>query len=244
MQQWDPVIRAVVAACNGNARAVQELEPFLNDVEKEDDWRNLVLVIRRIMQGERGVELMEGLDVVDATIVRRILGLLAGHSEPSPQAAKNLVRPRRDPSPRTAQGDTPGGGSSEGEGITVEDILNLVVAGAKGDQQAGGQAYQIAQALQQDRNAPPEIRALGKGLQNVLEGLRGDEAVRGLPPEAAELVRVGAWRKCWSVDGEFIVTEVSGQGRGAVVRKMRSERQMSFRAHVRTPSLAALPSHR
>ena len=80
MQQWDPVIRAVVAACNGNARAVQELEPFLNDVEKEDDWRNLVLAIRRIMQGERGVELMEGLDAVDATIVRRILGLLAGSS--------------------------------------------------------------------------------------------------------------------------------------------------------------------
>ena len=74
MQQWDPVIRAVVAACNGNARAVQELEPFLNDVEKEDDWRNLVLAIRRIMQGERGVELMEGLDRSRCAIVRRILG--------------------------------------------------------------------------------------------------------------------------------------------------------------------------
>ena len=191
MQQWDPVIRAVVAACHGNARAVQELEPFLNDVEKEDDWRNLVLVIRRIMQGERGVELMEGLDAVDAAIVRRILELLAGHSEPSPSGGEES-RPDQAETPRreAARGEAPGGGSGQGEGITVEDILNLVVAGAKGDQQAGGQAYQIAQALQQDRNAPPEIRALGKGLQNVLEGLRGDEAVRGLPPEAAELVRV------------------------------------------------------
>ncbi len=189
MQQWDPVIRAVVAACHGNARAAQELEPYLNDVEKEDDWRNLVLAIRRIMRGERGVELMEGLDVVDATIVRRILQLLAGHSEPSPSGGEES-RPDQAETLRreAAQGDTPGGGS--GEGITVEDILNLVVAGAKGDQQAGGQAYQIAQALQQERSAPPEIRALGKGLQNVLEGLRGDEAVRGLPPEAAELVRV------------------------------------------------------
>jgi hypothetical protein len=30
---------------------------------------------------------------------------------------------------------------------------------------------------------------LGKGLQNILEGLRGDEAVHGLPPEAARIVR-------------------------------------------------------
>jgi hypothetical protein len=191
MQQWDPVIRAVVAACNGNARAVQELEPFLNDVEKEEDWRNLVLVIRRIMRGERGVELLEGLDPVDVAIVRRILQLLAGHSEPSPSGGEES-RPDHVETPRreAARGDTPGGESSEGQGITVEDILNLVIAGARGDQQAGGQAYQIAQALQQDRNAPPEIRALGKGLQNVLEGLRGDETVRGLPPEAAQMVRV------------------------------------------------------
>jgi hypothetical protein len=80
------------------------------------------------------------------------------------------------------------GGRGEGQGITLEDIVSLVVAGAKGDQQAGGQAYQIAQALQ-DKQQPPEIRALGKGLQNVLEGLRGAEAVQGLPPEAAQVVQ-------------------------------------------------------
>jgi tetratricopeptide (TPR) repeat protein len=183
MQQWDPVMRAVVAACHGNARAVQELEPFLNDVEKEEDWHNLVVVIRRIMQGERGVELLEGLDPVDATIVRRILGLL---NQPSPPA----------PLPKSGEGSAGypspvADGRRDGEGgLTVEDIINLVIAGAQGDQQAGGQAYQIAQALQQEQTAPPEIRALGKGLQNVLEGLRGEEAVRDLPPEAAQVVRV------------------------------------------------------
>ncbi len=172
MQQWEPVMRAVVAACHGNARAAQELEPYLNDVEKEADWHNLVRSIRRIMQGERGVDLLVGLDPIDVAIVQRIMQLL---NSPSSQF-----------SPSPSEGE----GRGEDEAITLEDILNLVVAGAQGDQQAGGQAYQIAQALQQNRNAPPEVRALGKGLQNVLEGLRGAEAVQGLPPEAAELVRV------------------------------------------------------
>jgi hypothetical protein len=97
-------------------------------------------------------------------------------------------------SPSPVEGEGRGEGESSegesGEGITIEDILNLVIAGAHGDQQAGGQAYQIAQAMQQDRNAPYEIRMLGKGLQNVLEGLRGAEAVQGLPPEAAQIVQV------------------------------------------------------
>jgi hypothetical protein len=183
LRQWEPVTRAVVAACNGNARAAQELEPFLQSMESKEDWRNLIPILRRIMAGERGVELTEELDRTDAAIVRRILGLLA---QPSPPAPLPKSGEGSAPPPSPSQGE----GRDEGEGLTLEDILNLVVAGAKGDAPAGGQAYQIAQALQQDRNAPPEIRALGKGLQNVLEGLRGAEAVRGLPPEAAELVRV------------------------------------------------------
>jgi tetratricopeptide (TPR) repeat protein len=178
LQQWEPVLQAVVAACRGNQRAVQQLDPFLNDMAQEADWRNLVAVLRRIMQGERGVELAQGLDPVDTAIVRRVLTLL---QSPSSQ-----------PSPSTGEGRGEGE-SSEGEseeGITIEDILNLVIAGAQGDEQAGRQAYQIAQAMQQDRNAPYEIRMLGKGLQNVLEGLRGAEAMQGLPPEAAQIVQV------------------------------------------------------
>ncbi len=42
----------------------------------------------------------------------------------------------------------------------------------------------------QQPGAPPEYHAMGKGLQNILEGLRGDEAVAGLPPEAAQIVQV------------------------------------------------------
>ena len=75
-----------------------------------------------------------------------------------------------------------------GEGISLQDLLNLVIAGARGNGQAGEQAYKIAQALQQP-GSPPEIAALGQGLQRVLEGLRGEEATADLPEEAAQVCR-------------------------------------------------------
>ena len=169
---------------------MQQLEPFLNDMAQEADWRNLVAVLRRIMAGERGAELIRGLDPVDTAIVRRVLGLLNSPLIPGPSPVKGEGEGRPLPLPLRERVGVRVNGRGEGEGITIEDILNLVIAGAQGDQQAGGQAYQIAQAMQQDRNAPYEIRMLGKGLQNVLEGLRGAEAVQGLPPEATQIVKV------------------------------------------------------
>jgi hypothetical protein len=62
------------------------------------------------------------------------------------------------------------------------------VAGCKGDAQAGEQAYQIAQALRQP-GSPPEYAALGTALQRLLEGSRGADVLRGLPPELAEIVQ-------------------------------------------------------
>jgi len=178
VRKWEQAIQMIVAVCNGNTQVAQELESILQQRGAMDDWRNLVAVIRRILAGERGIELTDGLDHTDAAIVRRILGLLAGE-KPSPQ-----------PSPNVGRGSEREVGEGEGQsGITLQDLLALVVAGCQGDAQAGGQAYQIAQALQQP-GAPPEILQLGRGLQRVLEGLRGEEAVQGLPEEAAEVIRL------------------------------------------------------
>jgi hypothetical protein len=198
VKQWQPRIEAIVAACNGNTQAAQQLEPFLQQMETQDDWRNLIPVLRRILVGERGIELTEGLDHTDAAIVRRILQLLAQPSPPAPlpnsgegSAASAPSPSEGDHGPRSEAergGRGEGEGEDEGEGISLQDILNLVIAGAKGNAQAGQQAYQIAQALQQP-GTPPEYRALGKGLQNILEGLRGDDAVCGLPPDAAQIVQ-------------------------------------------------------
>ena len=75
--------------------------------------------------------------------------------------------------------------------MTLEDILQLVVAGCRGDAQAGQQAYDIAQALQKPGAPQDALRvALGKALQRILEGLRDyDEVMVGLPQELGEIVR-------------------------------------------------------
>ena len=99
------------------------------------------------------------------TLVGR--AFLPGHSavHPHPPLSQR-ARGARLPSPCGRRA------GDEGAGITLEQILALVVAGCKGDAQAGEQAYQIAQALQQP-GAPPEYAPLGKMLQRFLEGLRG-----------------------------------------------------------------------
>jgi tetratricopeptide (TPR) repeat protein len=190
VRKLEPLIQAIVAACNGNGQAAQEIEPVLQRMGTTDDWRKLIPVIRRIMGGERDIELTEGLDQADTAIVRRILQLLREPSPPAP--LPNSGEGSAPTSPTQGEVDEPSGESGEGEaeqqGITLEQILELVVAGAKGDAQAGQQAYGLTQALQQP-SAPPEYHTLGKGLQRVLEGLRGAEAVEGLPEEVKEIVQ-------------------------------------------------------
>lgn len=73
VQKWEPVIAAVVAACQGNKQAAQAIEPVLQKFAGTKDWGNLVAVIRRILKRERGAQLAAGLDRVDAAIVQKIL---------------------------------------------------------------------------------------------------------------------------------------------------------------------------
>jgi len=186
LQQFDGVINGVIAAVNGDANARAQVEARF-DSFKKGNWQ-IVDAIQRIWAGERDAEaLTESIDANSAAIVVRILQLLA---QPSPQPSP--TGEGADTSP-VGEVDEPSGESGEGEseqdGVSLQDILNLVIVGAQGNAQAGQQAYQITQALQQP-GMPPEYHAIGKGLQNVLEGLRGEEAVRGLPPEAAQIVQV------------------------------------------------------
>jgi len=87
-----------------------------------------------------------------------------------------------------ARQDAGGPGEDEGEsGISLEDLLALVVRGCRGETQAGQRAYDVVRALQQP-GGPPEYAALGKALQRLLEGLRGPAVLQGLPADLAPIV--------------------------------------------------------
>ena len=87
----------------------------------------------------------------------------------------------REPSPQ------PSPWEGEGEAISLEDLVALVVRGCRGETQAGQRAYDVVRALQQP-GGPPEYAALGKALQRLLEGLRGAAVLEGLPADVVPLV--------------------------------------------------------
>jgi CHAT domain len=81
LEQWEPVIAAVAAACGGDQDAAAELGPYLDEQAKHPDWAALVAVLRRILDGERGDALLDGLDPIDTAIARHTLTRLtdSGH---------------------------------------------------------------------------------------------------------------------------------------------------------------------
>jgi tetratricopeptide (TPR) repeat protein len=78
VDQWAPVIDAVAAAAGGDAQAAKGLAPLLAKLDTTADWAALAGVLRRIMAGERGGQLLAGLDPTDTLIVTAVLNRLHG----------------------------------------------------------------------------------------------------------------------------------------------------------------------
>jgi tetratricopeptide (TPR) repeat protein len=76
LQNWEPVIAAIAAACQPGQEASAELLQFLDGGAKERGWAPLAAVLRRILDGERGDSLLGGLDEISAAIARETLARL------------------------------------------------------------------------------------------------------------------------------------------------------------------------
>jgi hypothetical protein len=76
LQRWEPVIAAIAAACQPGQEAQAELRQFLDERAEEPDWAALAAVLGRILAGERGESLLDGLDPVDTAIARQTLARL------------------------------------------------------------------------------------------------------------------------------------------------------------------------
>ena len=70
----------MAAACEGDRDAEAELLPYLDEMASDQNWAALAGVLRRILGGERGEELVGGLDSIDTAIVREVLGRI-GHDD-------------------------------------------------------------------------------------------------------------------------------------------------------------------
>lgn len=170
-EQWGPVIEILVAACGGHPGAVAEVGPFLDELAQQPDWRSLAATLRRLLAGERApAALFAGLDATDRWIVGEIL---RGLEPTSPPLA----------------GEGPGEGS-DSEGMTLDDLLNLVVTacGPEAPAGLGAQLHGFTQSLSTDSDAPEEARVLGRVLNHILSGERTPD-VSALPPAVADKIR-------------------------------------------------------
>jgi tetratricopeptide (TPR) repeat protein len=162
IKQWEPIIAAVVAACNDNVQAAQELTPFLDEMAGTEDWSQLIAALRRILAGEREeTALTNGLDRVDTAIIRQVLAALVG---PDP---KGFPKPL---------------------GSEIDQLLALVARAAAGGHELGGQLFPALQQMARDPLLPPEQRALGGVLVHILAGNRQPD-LSALPPDLATAVR-------------------------------------------------------
>jgi len=177
-QQWAPVVQAVVAAAAAGASVPPELAALLDKMGATDDWGALVGALRRVLAGERDpAALLPGLDQVDAVILGDVLRGL-GATSPSPSSTGG------------GGGAGAAGGVEAGEGISLEQLLELVAVACTPQAPAGlgEQLFGMTQQLARDPSMPAEIQALGRVLNHILSGERNPD-LSALSPELAGAVR-------------------------------------------------------
>ena len=164
--QWDDVVQAVIAACQGDTDAAAQLPPFLDQVSRKDDWRALADALRRILNGERDpIALFAGLDDTDALIAGDVLRAL-GVEVP-------------------LMGDEDGG-----DMVTLDDFLSMIVAACQPDAPEGltEQLLGATRGMAAQPTAPTGMRELGRALNAILSGERHPN-LADLLPDLADKVR-------------------------------------------------------
>jgi hypothetical protein len=75
---WDPLLAAMVAARGGNRVAAARFDHTIAGYLDSEDWGALASVLRRVREGDAGLEVCTGLDEVDTAIATRAIGIRDG----------------------------------------------------------------------------------------------------------------------------------------------------------------------
>ncbi len=179
-EQWGAVIENMIAACGGNAEASARLAPFFDQMMQKEEWRALIAVLRRILAGERdALALLHGLDDTDTLIMGDVLRGL-GMEAPTPTLPRSQDQ-------RTGEGVER---DDDGKMISLEDFLQQVVRACKPDAPTGlaEQMHAATRGMATQANLSPELRKLGRVLNQILSGERNPD-LSALHPQLAEVVR-------------------------------------------------------
>jgi len=161
LQQWQDTITAVANAARGEALDAQTVA-LLEQLEERQEWHDLVGIIWRVLEGERGQELYAELDHVDALVVRRMLQAIDAPEQAAPEGAETAGWP-----------------------VPLPQLMGVVVAGLRGDAKARRLvAATLARMAQED--APESARQFAAALTRILQGERDEAVLEGLPKEMAD----------------------------------------------------------
>ena len=142
------LIHQVVHACQ-NETAKQQLKPML-DMASQQNWYELVAAINKIVAGERGDELLNGLDDEDTVIIKSILmGLQNPASLPE-------VQQQADPT------------------MAAPGLAAMINAACRGDAQALQAASFMADQM---TNTQGDMRQLGGIMKKLIDGERDPDVL-------------------------------------------------------------------
>ena len=68
----------------GDTSAAAGLAERLDELAQSSDWSALVAVLRRILGGEHGAGLLDGLDAIDTAIAAEVLRRIGGSAPEQP----------------------------------------------------------------------------------------------------------------------------------------------------------------
>lgn len=167
-RQWDLVIQTMIAACQGDDLAAEELPPVLEQLSESEDWQQLADVLGRILAGARSAAVLSGLDAIDRLIAGDILKALDVDIE----TAASITLPQSDRLRELSTKPLVDSHTEPGEAMTLDNLFSLVVL-ARSPEAPAGLAEQLDAAtrgLAEDDSASEEIRELGNILNRVLAG--------------------------------------------------------------------------
>jgi len=170
---WIPVIQVVAAACEGDVQAVEQANAFLQRFE--EGWPTTVAAVRRILAGERDIEVLRGgLTGKSYVVIHTILAQLAAPAPGKAEAQTSEVSETSEASEAVARLRQ-----------QWQPVVQATLTACRGDAEAASELTLFLEQL----SVQHDWRDLAAALRSILDGERApDTLLPGLDTTDALIV--------------------------------------------------------
>ncbi|MHB1294738.1 MAG: tetratricopeptide repeat protein [Anaerolineae bacterium] len=169
LMRWRPVIQGVAQAARGESMG-ESTADILESLEDRPEWQKVVAAVWRVLGGERGESLYEGLDHSDALVITRLLRSIENPNLEK-EEAEAAARAQAEEAVQRMVG-------------TLPQLLATTFAAINGNKQAVTQANALLEGMAQE-SAPEPLRNMAAAIKRIMQGERSPTVLQGLPPQLA-----------------------------------------------------------